>query len=93
MKNLTPVDHKDVIKCIRKSPSNSCELDPIPTDILIYIVVEILLLITALISCSLENGVFLYKLKEAFPRPLLKKINLDPIKKEIQVHFKLGFCR
>ena len=32
MKNSALVDHKDVIKFIRKSPSNSCKLDPIPIE-------------------------------------------------------------
>ena len=81
MNTFTPVDHKDVIKCIRKSPSKSWRLDPISTEILTDIVVEIAPLITALINCSLENGLFPDKLKEAFLKPLLKKIYLDPIKR------------
>ena len=93
MKNFTPVGHKYVIKCIRKSLSKSFELYLIPTEILNAIVVEILPFLTVIINCSLENGVFPDKLKEAFLRPLLKKVNLDPIKKELQACFKFGFCR
>ena len=81
MKNFTTVDHKDVIKFIRKSPSKSCKLDPIPTEILKDIVVKISPLPTALINCSLENRVFPDKMNEAFLKLLLKNINLDHIKK------------
>ena len=75
MKNFTPVDHKDGIKCIRKSPSKSCKLDPIPTEIFKDIVVEIAPLLTALINSSLKNVVFPSKLKVAILRSRLKKIN------------------
>ena len=81
MKNFILVDHKYFSKFIMKSPPKNCELDTIPTEILRDIVVEISLLLTAQVSCSLENGVCPDKLKEAFLRPLLKKVNLDPIKK------------
>ena len=69
----------------------SCEWDPIPTEILKDIVVEIAPLLTALINCSVENGVFPDKLKEAFLRPLPKKINLDPIKKNYRPISNLAF--
>ena len=81
MKNFKLFNHIDVIKFIRKSPSKSYQLDPIPTDILKDIVVEISPLLIALINCSLGNRVFPDKQKEAFLGLLLKKINLDPIKK------------
>ena len=91
MKNFTPFDLKGVIKYIRKSPSKNCKLDPISTEILKDIVVEISLLLTALTNCSLENGVFLDKLKEAILRPLLKKICPDPIKKNYSLISNLAF--
>ena len=91
MKNFTPVDHKDVNKFIRKSPSNSSELDPIPMEILHRYSSGNFTLLTVLLNCSLENGVFPDKLKEAFLRLLLKKINLDPIKKNYMPISNLGF--
>ena len=92
MKNFTPVDHKDVIKFIKELPSRGYLLTPIPTEILKDVTVEISSLLTALINCSLENnGVFLDKLKEAFLRPMLKRINLDPIKKNYRVISNLAF--
>ena len=47
--------------------------------------------LTALINCSLENGVSPDKLKEAFLRPLLKEINLDPIRKNYRSISNLAF--
>ena len=34
MQNFTVVNYKDVIKLVKSSPSKSCKLDPIPTDLL-----------------------------------------------------------
>ena len=92
MNNFTSVGHKYVIKCIRKSPSKSCEMDSIPTEIPKDIAVEISPLLTVLINFSLENGLFQDKLKEAFLRMLLlKKINLDPIKRNYRLISNLAF--
>ena len=91
MRNLTLVNYKDVIKFIMKSLSNCCELDLILTEILKDTVVEISPLLTALINYSSENAVFPHKLKEAFLRPLLKMINLYPIKRYYRPISNLAF--
>ena len=67
------------------------QIGSIPMEILKDIVVEISPILTALINCSLENGVFPDKLKEVVLRPLLKKINLDPIKMNYRPFSNLAF--
>ena len=45
--NFTPVDYKDVHKASKSSPSKSCKLDPIPTDLLKGMIIELVPLIAA----------------------------------------------
>ena len=44
-------------------------------------IAELAPLITAVVNSSLDQGIFPSTLKEALLRPLSKKVNLDPIKK------------
>ena len=64
---------------ILATPNKSCELDPIPTDILKHILPCILELITDIVNLSLDDDMFPDTLKEALVKPLLKKANLDLI--------------
>ena len=66
---------------INKSPSKSCELDPIPTEILKEALPSIGPLFTSVVNESLQTGVFPQDLKEALVKPLLKKANLELIVK------------
>ena len=72
--NLEPASEDEVGKIIMKSASKSCELDPIPTNILkaLNIVIEP---ITTIINLSLESGTFPLSFKEAHVTPLLKISN------------------
>ena len=54
-----------------------CDLDPIPTKILIKCLPELLPLISFIVNESLVKGEFPIKLKEALIRPSLKKRGLD----------------
>ena len=81
MHNFTPVNYKDVIKLTKSSPSKSCELDPIPTSLLKGMITELATPIALVVNSSLHQGIFSSTVKETLLRPLLKKINLDPIKK------------
>ena len=64
---------------ILATPNKSCELDPIPTDLLKHILSCILELITGIVNLSLDDGMFPDTLKEALVKPLLKKANLELI--------------
>ena len=64
---------------ILATPNKSCELDPIPTNLLKHILPCVLQLITNIVNLSLDNGMFPDTLKMALVKPLLKKANLDLI--------------
>ena len=59
-----------------KSASKSCDLDPIPTNILKALLNILIKPIATIINLSLESGTFLLSFKEAHVTPLLKKSNL-----------------
>ena len=60
-----------------KAPSKSCQLDPIPTDLLKEVTHDLSPILTDLINTSLKQGTFPMQLKKAFLQPLLKKATLD----------------
>ena len=57
--------------------TKSCELDCMSTSLLKEILPSILLVITKIISLSLEKGIFVDTWKTAIIRPLIKKSGLD----------------
>ena len=73
------LSQQEVRKMILATPNKSCELDPIPTDLLKHILPCILELITDIVNLSLDDGMFPDTLEEALGKPLLKKANLDLI--------------
>ena len=68
-----------------KVPSNSCELDPILTDLLKEVIHDISPILTDLINTSLPQGTFPMELKKALLLPLLKKATLDFL---IKINFR-----
>ena len=71
----------DVSAIVKKSPTKSCEADPIPTSLLKDILPNILPLLREIVNKSLQTGTFPDDLKVALVRHLLKKINLDLVEK------------
>ena len=67
----------EIRKLILKSPSKSCELDPIPTWLLKMCIDAIVPMVKPLISASLAQCVVPQTLKEAHVRPLLKTMESD----------------
>ena len=63
---------------ITKCASKSCELDPIPTSLLLECLDAVLPTMTSIINDSLKSGVFPFSYKSAIVTPLLKKPSLDP---------------
>jgi exonuclease III len=74
---LEPSTQDEVRNIIMKSPSKSCELDPLPTNLLKQVLEYVLPLITAIINRSLVESKVPACFKKANVRPLLKKPNLD----------------
>ena len=52
-------------KYVIKAPSKSCELDPIPMDLLKEVIQDLSLILTDLINTSLQQGTFPMELKKA----------------------------
>ena len=80
-----------MFKLVLNSPRKSCEIDPLPTDLLNRTLPAILLLLTYAVNASITTGVFLYNLKEALVKPLLKRANLDLIDKNYYSDLNLQF--
>ena len=56
----------------------TCDLDPIPTDILKACIDEIIPSLTKIVNLSLTNSYVPTEFKKATVRPLIKKSTLDP---------------
>ena len=64
-----------IIIIIMKSPSTSCNLDPVPSWLLKIFADEFVPIITKIINVSFQNGCFPDALKTAMITPLIKKTN------------------
>ena len=68
----------DEITCIiKKASKSSCNLDPIPTNLLLDLLPALAPVICALVNVSLSTGTFPTQLKSAIVLPLLKKPGSD----------------
>ena len=73
-----PVSHDQLRKIIMSSPSKSCGLDPLPTNLLKQCVTPLLPSISTIVNNSLETGIVPSAFKLAHVTPLIKKPTLDP---------------
>ena len=74
--NFRPMTEDEVSTIIHKMSSKSCELDPIPTTLLIEILLSIIKPITQIVNTSLTEGIFAKSWKTAIIHPLIKKAGL-----------------
>lgn len=76
------VADSEVLKIIAQSPSKSCSLDPIPTQLLKKASSDLVPFITSIVNKSLTLGLFPDAFKCALVTPLLKKstLNADTLK-------------
>ena len=74
--NFRPMTKDEVSTIICKMASKSCELDPIPTTLLIEILPSIIKPITQIVNTSLTEGIFAKSWKTVIICPLLKKAGL-----------------
>jgi hypothetical protein len=75
---LQPATEDEIHKIICKSPTKSCELDPVPTYLLKECADELIPAITRVVNQSLSSAKVPGTLKHAVIRPLLKKPGMDP---------------
>ena len=78
-------------KLILSSSSKSCDIDPIPTNVLKHCLDTLVIPITDLINISMDTSTFPKKVKKAHVRPLLKKTNLPKRTKKLQACILLKF--
>ena len=76
---------------IDKAPKKSCQLDPVPTSIVIQSLDILLPVITKLVNLSFETGLFAGTWKEALVLPSLKKHNLDIVYKNFRPVSNLAY--
>ena len=87
-KGLSDAEVKDLIL---NMPVKHCNLDPLPTWLILECIDEFLPTITKIINMSLTTGEMPHELKHALVRPLLKKEGLDLIKKNYRPVSNLSF--
>ena len=76
MISFEPATADEVRKLIINSPSKTCDLDPIPTELLKSSLDVLLVPITQMVTLSLISGVFRAIFKTSHVMPLLKKPSL-----------------
>ena len=91
MNSFRVLSEDEVSTIVRKSPTKSCEVDPIPAALLKEILPDIVPLLRAIVNKSLQTGTFPDDLKVALVRPQLKKIKLDLIEKNYRPVSNLQF--
>ena len=74
---FTPVTEQFVSEILQKTVPKSCNLDPIPTELLYKNLDVLLPIITNIINTSLASGFVPPDFKTAIVKPLLKKTSLD----------------
>ncbi|XP_046544571.1 uncharacterized protein LOC124254759 [Haliotis rubra] len=72
-----PVLESEVLTLLKKSKQTTCELDHIPTSLLMKVSDVLIPVITHIVNTSLQTGRVPKAFKEAVVKPLLKKQNLD----------------
>ena len=86
-----PLSCEDALKIVLASPAKTCDVDPIPTELLKKVLPAIIHLLTKLVNESLQTGEFLDDLKKALVTPLFKKPSLDLIPKNYRPISNLPF--
>ena len=71
------MSEEEVLKIIKSTPNKSCDLDPIPTSLVLDCIGVLLTPITNMVNYSLQEGSFSSCFKTAHVTPLLKKAGLD----------------
>ena len=91
LENFKELSEDEVRTIIASMATKSCELDPLPTNILKAGIDIILPVVTKIVNVSLKTGEFADIWKTAIIRPLLKKINLDLIPSNYRPVSNLSF--
>jgi len=77
LESFPAISADDLKKIILKAPTKSCQLDPIPTNILKECIEPLLPILLKIINSSLASSTVPTTFKKAIVTPLLKKPSLD----------------
>ena len=77
LESFHEVSQEFIKSLILKAPCKYCDLDPLPTSLLVECISELLPNITKIINTSLKEGCVPDSFKVALVKPLIKKSNLD----------------
>ena len=89
--SFTSISVDDLKAIFSKLASKTCELDPIPTDLVKTCFDELSDIILSIVNLSLTSGCVPEALKTALIRPLLKKHNLEHVHKNYRPVSNLSF--
>ena len=90
-KSFAPMMEEQVYKVVLSLKNKSCELDPIPTNILKIMILVLCPPMTKIVNISLTQGEFHHQWKTAVVRPLIKKLGLDLIHANFRPVSNLSF--
>ena len=71
------IDDNSLTSIIKEMALKHCDLDPLPTKVMVQCLPELLPLLSFIVNTSLKNGIFPSQLKSSILRPSLKKPDLD----------------
>ena len=91
MHEFHEVREEEVLKLLTTSPAKSCELDPLPSKLLVRHCLEVTPIITQIVNASLTCGEFTSELKNALVHPLHKKPGIDCIFRNYRPISNLSF--
>ena len=77
MSSFKPVTNNELLETIKNMSSKHCDLDPVPTKLVMNCLPELLPLISHIVNKSLQTGVFPDELKAALVNPAIKGEDLD----------------
>ena len=77
LSEFDPVSEEELLKIIQSSKNATCELDPLPTELLKNTLPVHLSSLIKLFNLSLSSGVVPASFKHAIVKPLIKKSSLD----------------
>ena len=91
LRNFTPITQSHLEKTIKAMPTNSCQLDVIPTDKVKKVLGGCLPALTHIINKSLETNQFCSEWKEALVKLLIKKTTAGQEKSNYRPVSNLSF--
>ena len=77
LREFVPVTELEVLKIIRRSSKKNCQLNSMPTQVMMDHVLDLLPVITRIINTPLAIGHVPASMKTALSTPLIKKPSLD----------------